>query len=195
MIIGTLISILSLLISLCLFKFYDLSTIFSFIPKNNISINLSLYNIIVSSVLNIAKSKYDNSKSEISIIIAESKNFHSDDNYTISLPDNTTKTIYLVITCLKNLHAFKDKELSITFPKGITVYPEDYTNIEKQLENILVFSISDELTTLGTKRIPLSITNSSKVDQKQMINFEIKQSRFEQIKTSIISNKVSIMTC
>ena len=87
-----------ILFSILLYKLFDLAQLFTFIPKENVSINLSLYTIVSTNVVSLIEYRVSKRIPVITAYINTDKNDLTKQNESITVSKKSPKQVYACIT-------------------------------------------------------------------------------------------------
>ncbi|SOB41369.1 conserved protein of unknown function [Latilactobacillus sakei] len=88
-----------ILLSIFLYKVFDLSQLFTFIPKGNVSINLSIYTILSTSIVSLIEYEVSKRIPVITAYINTDKNDLTKQDESITVSRESPKQVYACITC------------------------------------------------------------------------------------------------
>lgn len=149
-----------LLLSLFLYSVKDLNSFVSLIPIGNISINLTLYTMIITAGINILEnSLLNNKKVSIDASLSPRKLGNTFIKENIQLPSEPGEIvkIYVVLIIKGHVESLLESDISIALPKSATAQLDN--NITRQ--DAFKFPLKDYVSKDGLSSIEITLTKES----------------------------------
>lgn len=149
-----------LLLSLLLYEMNDLSTVFPIIPINNVSINLTLYTLVITTVVNALEELLVNNKRvsiEASISPQKMGNTYIKDNIELPSIPGEWVTVFIILQIKGNIKSLSKSEILIKLPKTATAQVTKYFTSEDALK----FPLNEFVSKDGLTSIEITLTKES----------------------------------
>lgn len=148
-----------LLVSIIIFNSYDIHKVFGFIPKDQLSVNITFYSAFQALIIGILELIYTEKRAVLTInLYIKRDNEQSKDDLIIQYSDteNFRGKFYLLLEYKGDIKRIKNKNIIIKFPETLTAASGTVILNERQE---LIFSLDEHLTIdrNDIKEIPIDV--------------------------------------
>lgn len=180
-------SLIVILLSLCLFNKFDLGNFITFIPQENISINITIYGVLITFIISMFEIYFKSNRIKVDAKVVSKKDKLLSCKIPIEVNDKSPQDIYIIINISgTNKKKLNNKGIVVKFPSSITIQPDsqeflmtdnNFSEYELHIDLLKIANVS------GTTGIPISLLKEkpTKVIREVNISPELKISWWEHI--------------
>ncbi|MPM63424.1 hypothetical protein SDC9_110304 [bioreactor metagenome] len=152
-------ALIVLLLSLLFYKFIDVADFIDILPKDNISLNITIHTLLLTSFISIIEIIIASNRLKISVIISNENIIDQHVKKNIEVSGNKHVPAFLFITVEGDLRKLKNREIEIQFPKSITAQIDVLLTDEN---NKLIINIDKMIHTEGRTLITIDLLKNSR---------------------------------
>lgn len=147
-------AIVIFLTSMLLYSVFDVAKIISFMPMKNISLNISVYTLILALILSIIEIYMFSNSVKVNIVLSSKKNSNQIVKEVIKVSGMDPVKAYMIVTIEGEVEKLKGSKIEIQFPMSINAQIDTIVTDEK---NKLIIDIYDLISTEGRTVITINL--------------------------------------